>query len=398
MVARVLVADALDKEPFVALESAGIEVVFRPELTSETLPEAIDGFKILVVRGTKVTSAAINAGKALALIVRAGSGTNNIDVQAASSRGVFVSNCPGKNSAAVAELTLGLMVALDRRIPDNVAEARAGTWSKGKFSKARGLKGRVLGLVGFGSIAREVAQRALGFEMDVRAYARSLTEADAKDSGVRRATSLEQLFREADVVSVHLPLSAETRGLVSRPLLELLKPGAFFINTARAEVVDQAALLELVSAGKIRVATDVFAKEPEGSSGALDDALARHPSVYGTHHIGASTEQAQDAIAAETVRIVRRFVETGEVIAPVNLLLAPEVVGTLVVRHLDRVGVLAAVLSTLRRAEINVETMDNVVFTGGQAACARIRISSWPGDHVLEELRALEHIIHVELV
>lgn len=396
MVTRVLVADSLEREPFAALERAGVEVVFRPDLTSETLPSAIDGFKVLVVRGMKVTEAAIKAGRSLGLIVRAGSGVNTIDVKAASESGVFVSNCPGKNSAAVAELAMGLIVALDRRIPDNVIELRAGKWNKGGFSKARGLKGRILGLVGFGSIARELAQRAAAFEMEIRAYSRSLTEAGAKEAGVRRVSSLEPLFRDSDVISLHLPLTNETRGIIDRKLIDSMKKGAYLVNTARAEIVDQPALLEAASAGKIRVATDVFSGEPEGKSAAFDDPFAKV--VYGTHHIGASTDQAQDAIAEETVRIVRTFVETGEVITPVNLLLSPQVVGTLVVRHLDRVGVLAAVLGTLRKANINVETMDNVVFAGGKAACARIRVSSWPGDAILEELRALEHIIHVELV
>jgi D-3-phosphoglycerate dehydrogenase / 2-oxoglutarate reductase len=393
-----LVADAMERQPFAGLESAGVEVVFKPDLTEETLPQAIDGFKVLVVRSTKVTETAIRAGRALGLVVRAGSGTNNIDVKAASAHGVFVSNCPGKNSAAVAELTLGLMIALDRRIPDNVHEARAGRWNKQTFSKARGLKGRVLGLVGFGSIAREVAQRALGFEMDVRAYSRSLTEAGAKDAGVRRATSLEQLLRDSDVVSLHLPLTGETRGLIDRRLIGLLKPGALFVNTARAEIVDLQALAEAANTGRIRVGTDVYTNEPEGKSTELHEELVRIPGVYGTHHIGASTDEAQDAIARETVRIVKRFVETGEVTSAVNLLLAPEVVGTLVVRHFDRVGVLAAVLDTLRKANINVETMENLVFSGGQSACARIRVSSWPGDQLLSELRGLDHVIHVDLV
>src|SRR5262245_8318881 len=162
MVARVLIADALEAEELAPLHNAGLDVVFRPELTAETLPGAVAGFKVLVVRSTKVTAETIRAGRELALIVRAGSGTNNIDVAAASAQGIFVSNCPGKNSAAVAELAIGLMVALDRRIPDNVGDLRAGRWNKKLYSEAGGLKGRVLGLVGFGSIAREVAQRARG--------------------------------------------------------------------------------------------------------------------------------------------------------------------------------------------------------------------------------------------
>jgi D-3-phosphoglycerate dehydrogenase len=397
MVARVLLADSLAREPFEPLINAGIEVVVRPDLTAESLPAAVPGFKVLVVRSTKVTAATIEAGRDLALIVRAGSGTNNIDVSAASGRGIFVSNCPGKNSAAVAELALGLMLAIDRRIPDNVIDLKASRWNKKGYSQARGLKGRVLGMVGYGAIAKEVAQRARGFEMELLAYSRSLTEAECKDEGIRRAISLEQLFGESDVVSLHLPLTADTRGIIDRRLLGLLRPGSALINTARAELVDEAALIEALAAGRFRYGTDVFGREPE-KGGSIDDALAGMEGVYGTHHIGASTEQAQEAIARETVRIVRKFCETGEVVSPVNLLLAPPSMGTLVVRHLDRVGVLASVLGALSAAQINVETMENVVFTGGAAACARIRVSTWPGEALIADLRRLENVLHVEMV
>ncbi|MCC7383587.1 MAG: hydroxyacid dehydrogenase [Deltaproteobacteria bacterium] len=398
MVDRVLIADALDAESIAELQSAGIDVAFRPDLTAESLPDALPGACVLVVRNTRVTSDAIKAARGLGLIVRAGSGVQNIDVEAASARGVFVSECPGKNAAAVAELTLGLMLAIDRRIPENVNDLRAGRWNRARYSGALGLKGRVLGLVGFGAVAREVALRARAFEMEVRAYARSLTEQGAKDAEVRRATSLEQLFRDADVVSLHLPLNHDTRQLVGRRLLGVMKPGAVLINTAHAELCEPTALEEAVRAGKLRLGSDRWAREPEAGSGELVDALARLEGVYGTHHIGAATRQAEDAIARETVRIVRHFITAREVLRPVNLLLSPASVGALVVRHLDRVGVLASVLAELKKAEVNVETMENVVFAGGEAACARLRVSSWPGDRLLKELRAIEHVIHVEVI
>jgi D-3-phosphoglycerate dehydrogenase len=398
MATRVLVCDSLAPSYFEELEKKGVQVDFRPDLKADNLPSAIPGANVLVVRSTEVTKRTIDAADQLALIVRAGSGTNTIDVVAASAQGISVANCPGKNSVAVAELTLGLIVALDRRIADNVIELRQGTWSKGAYSKAQGLKGRQLGLLGFGSIAREVAQRARAFGLKVVAYSRTLTDERASEAGVKRAPSLEELFASSDIVSVHLPLTNQTRGLVSRGLLDRMKKDAFFINTARAEVVDGDALLELAKANRIRVGVDVYAKEPQGKSGKFDDPLGALPNVYGTHHIGASTEQAQNEINNATVQIIQRFIETGEVENAVNILYTPPIQGTLVIRHLDRIGVLASVLSTLKTAEINVETMENVIFSGGVAACARIRVAQRPKEDVLAQLRRLENILGVELI
>jgi D-3-phosphoglycerate dehydrogenase / 2-oxoglutarate reductase len=197
---------------------------------------------------------------------------------------------------------------------------------------------------------------------------------------------------------LHLPLTQETRGLVSRALLQQMEPGAMLINTSRAEVVDNDALTELAKAGKIRVGTDVFAREPEGKSGVFEDPLGAVPNVYGTHHIGASTDQAQSEIAQATVHIVRRFLEAGIIENAVNILLSPPIQGTLVIRHLDRVGVLASVLTTLKNANINVETMRNEVFVGGVAACANILLAQRPEDDVVEQLRSLENVLAVELI
>lgn len=398
MSARVLVADKLEEGAFRDLAAQGYEIVERSDLTSETLPAAMPGVKVLVVRSTIVTKEAIAAADRLALIVRAGSGTNNIDVAAASARGIYVSNCPGRNSVAVAELTLGLLLSIDRRLPDNVADLRRGKWDKGGYSKAKGLKGRRLGLVGFGAIAQEVARRAQAFELEVSAYARSLDEATAKRAGVHRAQGLAQLFEASDIVSLHVPLSKDTRGMIGAELLGKLKKGAILLNTARAEVVDAAALLEVAKSGRIWVGTDVFAAEPEGKAGDFGDELGKLPNVYGTHHIGASTDQAQHEIAKAAVGHVRAFLERGEIKDAVNILHAPPVQGTLVVRHLDRVGVLAAVLGALRNDEVNVETMENVIFAGGVAACARIKLAKRPKPATLDHLAGLEHVISVELI
>jgi D-3-phosphoglycerate dehydrogenase len=394
---RVLIADKLQKEAIDDLMAAGAEVDVQPNIGASNLPRAIAGAKVLVVRSTQVTKEAIEAADHLGLIVRAGSGVNTIDVDAASARGIYVSNCPGKNSIAVAELAIGLMLAIDRRLPENVQQLREGKWNKGEFSNAQGIKGRRMGLIGFGSIAKAVAKRARALEMDVMAYSRSLTLEQAERAKVTRATEIEQIFTKCDVVSLHVPLTQQTRGMVDRDLLTRMKPGSMLINTARAEVVDDDALFEVAKQGRIFVGTDVYAKEPEGKAGAFEDRLGRLPNVYGTHHIGASTEQAQFEIARAAAAIVVKYLETGEVENACNLLHAPPTQGTIVVRHLDRVGVLASVLGALKKAEINVETMENVIFTGGVAACARIRLAQRPDERLIEELTRLEHVLGVEL-
>ena len=398
MTTHVLIADALEPEAFADVEALGVKIDFRPELTGDALADAITGVKILVVRSTKVTKEIIERADKLALIVRAGSGYNNIDVKGASAQGIFVANCPGRNSIAVAELAMGLILSLDRRIADNVSDLRRGKWNKKVYSKARGLKGQRLGLVGFGAIAQGLAKRALAFEMEVCAYSRSLTEETAIAHGVSRATSLERLFSKCDIVSLHLPLTDKTRGLVTQELLSLMPDAAMLINTARAEIVDSEALLTAVKGGHIRLGTDLFENEPAVKQGDFVDELAALPNVVGTHHIGASTAQAQAAIAAATVQIVHRFIAVGEVLNPVNMSQTRETAGTLVVRHLDHVGVLASVLDRLRRAEINVQAMENLVFDGGAAACARIQLEQWPTKETLAEIAQSEHVIHVEVV
>jgi D-3-phosphoglycerate dehydrogenase len=396
---RILVADAFPKERLDDFRALGLEVEHQPTVAVKDLPAAAREARILVVRGKQVPAEVFAAAHALSLVVRAGAGVNTIDVPAASRRGVFVANCPGQNSIAVAELAIGLLVALDRRIPDNVALLRAGKWDKKGFSEADGLYGRALGVAGLGAIGREVVRRAQALGMKVVAWSRSLDDAKAKELGVERAGDLVELARRSHALSIHLPLSKDTRGAVSRVVLEALRPGAIFLNTARAEVVDQEALLELARAGRIRVGTDVFPGEPEKGQADFDSELGKLPNVYGTHHIGASTAQAQDAIARETVRIVESFLRTGRVPNCVNVARRTPARARLVVRHLDKVGVLANVLGLIREAGINVEEVQNTVFEEAQAASCSIDLDEKPPADVLERIRSRkDEILFVDLV
>jgi D-3-phosphoglycerate dehydrogenase len=306
---------------------------------------------------------------------------NTIDLKAASARGVYVANCPGKNAVAVAELTIGHLVNLDRRIADNVAALRAHRWDKKDFGVARGLRGRTLAVIGTGQIGREVIKRAQAFEMRIVAWSRSLTDAEAKALGVTRAGSPEDAVKDADAVSVHLALSPETRGRIGESVFAAMRPGAFFMNMARAEVVDQAALVRALDGKKLRAGLDVFEGEPSAAQGEVTDPIVDRPDVYGTHHIGASTDEAEEAVGEEVVRIVAAYGAGAAIPNCVNLATRTPATHLLVVRHADRVGVLANVLGVIREAGINIEDMQNIVFAGGASACARIGlVSALPAD------------------
>jgi len=396
----VLIADKLSQSGVDRLAAAGHRVESRPDLTGGALVEALREINpsVLVVRSTKVPREALAAAPDLQLVVRAGAGFDTVDVASASGGGIFVANCPGKNAVAVAELTMGLILSLDRSIPDNVADARGGRWDKARYSKADGLKGKRLALIGLGNIGRATARRAASFGMEVVAWSRSLTPEKAMDLGVGfRATPLEAVAG-ADIVSLHVASAPETRSLADRAFFEAMKPGALFINTTRSAVVDEEALLWALNERGVRAALDVFAEEPAFKSGSFESALASHPSVYITHHIGASTQQAQNAIADEAVRVVLAFAATGAVPNCVNMARSTEATHQLTVRHLDRVGVLAAVLDEMRTAGWNVQEMENLLFSGGEAACAYIRFQGDPNSAILARMSRHPDILAISLV
>lgn len=396
---RVLVADRLSQSSLDEMRTLGVEVSYEPELSPAELPGRLAGINVLVVRGTEVTKACFDAGSALNLVIRAGAGVKNIDVATASERGIYVANCPGKNASAVAELTFTLIGCLDRRVPDGVASLRAGRWEKNEFARAAGLRGRSLGILGLGHVGRAVLKIAQAYELSCFAWSRSLTAARAAELGVTRVTSPLELAKVSDIFSVHLELTERTRGIVDRAVLSQLRPGAFFVNTARDGLVDYDALSELIAEKNLRVGLDVLPGEPETRSANYRHPILDSALVYALPHIGASTDQAQIAIANETVRILRSFLTKGEVPNVVNIAESSWSRYQLVVRHVDQVGALANVLAVLKRHGINVQELDNTVFEGARAACAKIRLLSRPSDACLSEIMAFSgEVLHVDLV
>ena len=305
---KLLIADKFEQSGIDGLKRAGCDVAYEPDLKEDALTLAIasSGADVLVVRGTKVTAAMLDSGR-LALIVRAGAGYNTIDVAAASKRGIYVSNCPGKNAIAVAELAFALILGIDRRLPENVADLRSGIWNKKEYSKARGLYGHTLSLLGVGAIGREMVRRAAGFGMNIVIWsrrfdgqARALTEQDARELGVegaQRQVSIDLVASpgdaawRADVLSLHVALNDSTKHLVNAEVLAQLKPGAMVINTARGEIIDYAALTAAIRQKGLKVGLDVFAKEPDVPKELIEmDHIVLFP------HLGSSTEVTRAAM------------------------------------------------------------------------------------------------------
>ncbi len=394
---KLLIADAFPERFLSDFLDLGLDVDYRADVSADDLAVAAEQASILVVRSKRVSRAVIERAKGLELVIRAGAGVDTIDVAAASERGIYVANCPGKNSIAVAELAMGLILAIDRRIVEQTRDLDRGKWNKKEYSKALGVKGRTLGLAGFGAIGKAVAQRAIGFDMSVIAWSEDLTAAAAAGAHVGMAHSLWDLAERSDIVSVHLPQTSETRGLFGDAFFARMKPGAVFVNTSRGGLHDTAAVVRAMREKNIRVGLDVYESEPSSGVADFDHELCKLPGFVGTHHVGASTEQAQNAIAAEAVHICAEFVRTGRVPHVVNIERHSPAKAQLIVRHYDKVGVLAAVLNLIREYGLNVEEMSNTIFAGAKAAIATILLADAPPPELVTAIGKLEDmVLHVE--
>lgn len=294
---KILLADSLDKEAIDRLKALPqFEVTLKTGLVEEELVKTIPGFHAVVVRSaTKITRKVIEAATDLELIVRAGIGLDNIDCEAAKEKGIRVANTPAATSISVAEHTFGLMLAAVRQHGRANLSMKEHKWEKKTLSGTE-LYGKTLGLIGLGRIGQEVAKRALAFGMKVIAYdiIPILTELPVKQ------VSFDELLAEADIISLHLPLTKDTKHMISRAEFDRMKIGVILINAARGGIVDEAALLEALNSGKVRAAAlDVFEKEPP-----TDFSLIDHLNVIATPHIGAAAEEGQKRAGLEVVKIL----------------------------------------------------------------------------------------------
>jgi D-3-phosphoglycerate dehydrogenase / 2-oxoglutarate reductase len=312
---RVLVADRLPDQHVDRLREDH-EVTYDPGLLADDLPAAVAGAEALVVRSTRVEVACLDAADRLQVVLRAGAGTDTIDKEAAAQRGIAVCNLPGRNADAVAELAIGLMISLDRRLPEQVADLRSGRWRKGHYAKqARGIAGRSVGIVGLGRIGLAVAERAAAFRANVHAIGGRDRDEErrrrAEAIGIDLVEDLDTLADTCDVLTFHLPSTEDTRGIIGPQLLDRVHPGTMLINTSRGDLVDAPALLAALDEKELWVGLDVYPDEPAEPEAEVDSELAAHPRVHGTHHVGASTVQAQHAVAEGVIEALAAFAEGG---------------------------------------------------------------------------------------
>ena len=313
---KVLVADELSPEGLEILRSASeLTVDAKVGLSPAALKTILGEYEVLAVRSaTKVTADVLEKPGRLKLIGRAGVGVDNIDVEAATRKGVVVMNTPGGNSVAVAELTLGLMLALLRHLVPAISSTKAGRWEKKRFAGGHELFRKTVGLLGFGSIGQLVAQRCIAFGATVIAYAPHPVEA-ARRSGAQ-IVPLDELFRRADIVSLHVPLADGTRNLVGRAQLKVMRRGSYLVNCARGGIVDEAAVAEALRDGTLAgAAMDVFATEPVPP----DHPLLSLDNFLCTPHLGASTEEGQLACASQLAEQLVEYARTGHVRHAINV-------------------------------------------------------------------------------
>lgn len=315
---KILIADKFPKHWQEVLKTAGHEIVFDAALDENTLTDAQkkEGAAVIIVRSTKVNAATIDASANLKIVLRAGAGFDTIDIAHAKTKGVAVCNCPGTNSIAVAELAMGLILNLDRRISDNVADFRSGKWNKTEYSKAKGLYGRTIGIIGLGNIGREVAKRASAFGMKIVGFDPFLNADLIKGFEVKMVKDIFELAKLSDVVTIHTP--AGEKGFYGEEFFAAMKEGAYFINTARGSLVNEGALIKAVNEKGIRAGIDVYQNEPKADAKEFNDPINQVKNIYGTHHIGASTDQAQDAVAELGVKIIETFAKDGTILHQVN--------------------------------------------------------------------------------
>lgn len=313
--AKVLVSDTLSQNGLDILAAApGIEFTYKPGLKEDDLAKEIPGYDGLVIRSdSKVTAKVLAAADSLKVVGRAGIGIDNVDVKEASRRGIIVMNTPTGNAVTTAEHAIALMMSLARKIPAASASMKQGGWEKKAFG-GRELSGKTIGVVGLGNIGRLVAERAQGLKMHVIGFDPVMNKERASELGVQ-LVSLDELFAQADVITVHTPLTAHTKGLVNDAAVQKMKKGVLLINAARGGIFEDEALLKGLESGKIGgVAVDVFEEEPPGIT-----PLIAHPLVVATPHLGASTTEAQLRVAVEVCEQVTAYLNTGEISNSVNV-------------------------------------------------------------------------------
>lgn len=394
---KILVACEVPDATLDELRPLGSDLIYAPKLAPEELDAKLADVGVLVVENLRVAPASISKAESLQLIVRAGPGAGNVAIEEASAQGVVVAHCPDKDAAAVAELAFGMMFALDRQIYENTEALKQGRWARGEFMGARGLAGRTLGLIGYDGAAMEIARRARCFEMQVVAWSPHMPHEDQLDRDVELCDWPREVARKASIIVVLGSPETEQMSLVDSEFLETLAPGSILIHLAQPGAIDEGAVAQAVQTRGLRVGLDVHSAAPSGDSGKFKSRLLPLVGVIGTHHIGAETQQARDAIAAEIVRTVRTFLINGDVANGLNIAERSPATWQLVCRVRDQVGVMASILDAIRADGINAQEISSRVFLGAKAALCTIALDERPSAQALDAIRAIPDVLHLEL-
>lgn len=314
MFKRILITDPIEKSCIEILEKENFKVDYKSGLKEEEIVSIVDNYNILIVRsGTKVTKKIIDASTNIELIARAGAGVDNIDVNAATHRGIIVMNTPGGNTLSTAEHTMALLLSMCRNIPKANNELKQGIWDRKKYLGTE-LFGKKIGVIGLGKIGKEVAIRCKAFGMEVLGYDPVITQDSAQKIGVK-LVSFNEILEQSDILTVHVPLSDETKNLINKKALDKCKDGVKIINCARGGIVNEADLLEALNSGKVSAAAlDVYEKEPP----LFPNDLILHPNVVVTPHIGASTKEAQEKVAIQIANQIVDYYLNGNLVGAVN--------------------------------------------------------------------------------
>lgn len=395
---KILVACPLPGNMLPELRALGTEVNYQPELTAERLEELIPDVAVLVVSRLRVSPEAIEAGHALQLIVRAGTDTSNIAIEEASAAGIFVANCPYTDAIAIAELIIGLLVALDRRVLESSVTRCESERAQPARVDSLGLAGRRLGMLGFGPVEREIAKRARAFEMDVLAWSPGLTPELAAESQVQFCPWPRELARQSDAVTVYAAGQGAKDLLVDAEFLRNMRAGAMFVHVGHPAALDQQALLKVARERGLRVACDVSSPQlPDSDTGRITARLQALPGVIGTCRLADRTQQMQDATAREVVRVIREFVIAGEAVNCLNLSEHSPATWQLVLRLRDKPGVLASIVEAVRADGINIEGVTTRLFTGARAAWCKVALDERPSNDTLSAIRASDGVLHLDV-
>ncbi len=385
---KILVACPLPESALEELRALGGTVVHEPDLTPEELPRNLDGVGMLIVSRLRVGQDALSVGRSLQMIVHAGAGTAEIEVDHASALGIFVTHWPDRDALAAAELAVGLLLALDR----GLAEARSGAATRGR--RGVGLSGAALGILGENAAAHELESRATSCGMTVLRWAPHGPDGDSPARRICR--SRRELAARADFV-VSFGARADHEPRLDSEFFESLRPGAAFVHIGPVAVLDEAALLRAAGSGKHLFALDLPEFEVSRDAARLGVRLSEIPGVIVSQGLAARTRQAELAIADEVVRVARQYLASGQLVNCVNLLERSPATWQLVLRLRDAVGVMAGIMDAIRADGINAEEITSRVFTGARAAWCTIALDERPSAEGLAAIRALDGVLHLEL-